>query len=74
MYDLETQAKVQTWRRKAIDGTLSIEEQVEAVKYLSQGRRSASSAASTAKGTRAKATKLAGISGDDLLSEMMGDA
>lgn len=73
MYDVATQIKVAEWRRKAIDGTLTVEDQIEAVKYLAQGRRSAFEAASSAKGTRtAKAKAAINVpSGDDLLSEMM---
>ena len=73
MYDIETQAKVAVWRRKAIDGTLTPEDQVEAIKYLAAGRRSAYEATTTAKGTRKATAKAAANvpSGDDLLSEMM---
>ncbi len=75
MYDLETRAKVESWRAKAIAGTLTQEDMVQAVLHLTAGRRSAAAASTTAKGTRvaaAKAAKAPLPSGDDLLAEMLG--
>ena len=75
MYDLATQQKVAIWRRKAVEGTLSPEEQLEAVQYLMAGRRAAFEAAAGAKTTRKASAKATASlpSGDDLLSEMLGE-
>lgn len=72
MYDAATQAKAYLYRQKAIAGTLTIEDEIEAVKLLSQGRASASFASTAAKGKRASTAKIDALNGDDLLSEMMG--
>lgn len=77
MYDLITQAKVALWRRKAIDGTLTKEEQREAVAHLAGSRQSAFAAATSAKGTRtAKAKGKAAVDAidpdADLLEMMEG--
>lgn len=71
-YDLETQAKVQEWRRRAIAGTISKEEMIEVVKYLNEGRASASMASTTAKTKRAATRAVANLDGDALLDEMLG--
>lgn len=70
MYDLATQAKISEFRQKAIAGTISKEEMIEAARLLTQGRMSAAAASTAAKTTRKKeAAPLP--SGDDLLNEML---
>jgi hypothetical protein len=64
--NLELNAQVQTWRRKAADGTLTKEEMRLAIAALRQGRVSASVA--SAKSKKAKAP----INADDLLKELDG--
>lgn len=61
----DTQAKLAAWRLKAAEGTLTLEESIEAVKLLRAGRMQA--LASSASSTRKKA--IAAIpAADDLLA------
>ena len=64
----ELAAKVELWRQKIAEGTLTKEEQVEAVKYLRAGRISS---IQSAPAKRAKAIK-AIPNAEDLLSDMEG--
>ena len=64
--DINTQAKIQLWRQKARDGTLTIEEQREIIATLRQGRLSAAQASAKAKASKAKSAP----NSDDLLSEL----
>jgi hypothetical protein len=68
----ETQAKIQLWRQKAREGTLTQEEMREAIVALRQDRVGASgvSAASREKKATAKAKK--NVNSDDLLNELDG--
>lgn len=66
----EVIAKVQEWRRKAADGTITLEEQKEAILFLRANRFAAQSAPKTAGGTKKSSTKKPIKSGDDLLSEL----
>lgn len=50
----ELQSQIQLWRAKAIDGTLSLDEQRDAIRALRAGRLAA---AERAKATRAKREK-----------------
>lgn len=65
----ELLANIATWRKAAIDGTLTQEQMREAIKALRAGRISASYASETA---RKKAAKVAIPSADDLLAELGG--
>lgn len=68
----ELQAKIDIWRAKAVDGTLSLEEMVVGMRALRGERVSAASQSTTAR--RAKAVKVI-PKADDLLNELgMGDA
>lgn len=68
---LELQAKISSWRLRAADGTLTLEEMKEAVKYLRAGRLGAATAAASAARTRKKA--IAEIpSAGDMLNELEG--
>lgn len=63
----ETQAKLAQWRAKALDGTLTLEEMKEAVKFLRGDRIGAAHASAASKRKRA----IAEIpSADDLISEL----
>ena len=63
----ETQAKVQLWRQKAREGTLSQEDRREAIQLLRQDRIGA---AQVSTASRAKKAPKAPINADDLLSEL----
>lgn len=67
MYSPEMSARIAEWRRKSLDGTLSIDEMKAAVVALREGRVSA--AASSAKSRSAKA-KAPARSADDMLAEL----
>jgi hypothetical protein len=67
MISPELQQKIAGWRQKALDGTITIEEQREALKLMREGRLAAAQA--SAAGKRAKA-KAAVPNADDLLSEL----
>jgi hypothetical protein len=67
----DLQIRVAQWRQKAIDGTLTLEDKIEATAALREGRRSAAMAVVGATAKRAKAAGPA-VSGDDLLDELMG--
>lgn len=41
MYDTQTSANIQMWRRKAMEGTLTIEDMKEAIRTLRQNRQAA---------------------------------
>lgn len=66
---LELQAKIASWRLRAAEGTLTLDEMKEAITHLRAGRLSAASAAATAKRTTStKRTVIA--NSDDLLNEL----
>jgi hypothetical protein len=63
----ELQSKVLIWRKKAEEGTLTIDEMREAVQALREGRVSASAASDK---SRAKKAAKVIPNADDLLSEI----
>ena len=63
----ELQMKVAVWRQKALEGTLTETEMIEAIKYIREGRVSNAFTAETTK--RKKAVKEI-PSAADLLSEL----
>jgi hypothetical protein len=68
---LELQSKIATWRLRAAEGTLTLDEMKEAIVYLRQGRLQAAVAASTAKRSSAAGAKKTQIANsDDLLDEI----
>ncbi len=67
---LELQSKISSWRLKAAEGTLSLEEMKEAITHLRAGRMQASIAAQATKRTAAK--KAVAPPADDMLSELDG--
>lgn len=68
--DTQTQLKVLEWRQKAREGTLSMDEMREAIKFLRAGR--AMTAPATGGSKTRKAAASAKPNGDDLLSELEG--
>ena len=54
---LELQTKIASWRLRAAEGTLTLDEMKEAILHLRAGRVSASVAASATKRTAAKKAK-----------------
>lgn len=67
----ELQSKIATWRQRAIEGTLTLEEMKEAITAMRQDRVGASYASEGA-ATKRKAAKAAIPNADDLLSELQG--
>lgn len=65
----ETISKIQMWRHKVMQQTITEEDMVEAIKVLRQDRQSAAVASETAKRSRAKA---AVPDADDLVNELGG--
>ena len=66
---LELQAKISSWRLRAADGSLTLDEMKEAILHLRAGRVTAAAASATAKRKKA----IVEIpKADDLLSEMEG--
>lgn len=65
----ELQAKIASWRLKAADGTLSLDEMREAIKYLRAGRVQAANASAASK---RKAAIAVIPSADDMLSDLEG--
>ncbi|MGH9438466.1 MAG: hypothetical protein ACRD22_11370 [Terriglobia bacterium] len=61
----EVQSKIAVWRRKALDGTITLDEMKQAILIMREARNSA------AQQTRAKPTsnRRSAKSADDLLSE-----
>jgi len=64
----DSQTKIAEYRRKAANGTLSLEEMREAIRLLRGERMTASTTATASK--RTAAAKAAIPSGDDLLNEL----
>lgn len=62
--------KVNEWRRKAADGTITLEEQKEAILLLRQNRTSALTASAGAK--KKPSAKKPAKSADELLNELDG--
>ena len=67
MISPELSAKIVEWRQKSLDGTITIEEQREAIKLMREGRMAAAQASSTAKRKKAVAEIK---SADDMLDEL----
>lgn len=69
-YSLETQSKIAIFRQKAIDGTLTKEDMIEAVKIM-RGDRKAAASATASSGTSRRAKAKAEIkSADEMLDEL----
>jgi len=65
---LELQSKIASWRLRAAEGTLTLEEMKEGVIFLRAGRLGAASAAAAAK--RVPSKKSAAPSQDAMLDEL----
>lgn len=61
----ELQSKIALWRRKAQDGTITLDEMKEAIIAMRMGRKSAAEAAASS-GKKKKPTR----SADDMLGEL----
>lgn len=62
----EVASRIATWRQKALEGTLSIEDMKEAILAIREGRRGAATASEAARKRAKKEIK----SAEDLLSEL----
>lgn len=68
---LELQAKITSWRLKAADGTLTLDEMKEGITFLRAGRLNAATAAAASKKTSASGKKKsAAPAQEDMLSEL----
>lgn len=67
----EIQAKVQLWRQKCREGTMTLDEYKEAIQFLRANRTVASQTSDKARAKRV-AAKAAPVSGEDLLGELEG--
>jgi hypothetical protein len=67
---LELQSKIASWRLRAAEGTLTLDEMREAILHLRQGRVTAAAAAATTK--RSAAKRSTAPSQDDMLGELEG--
>lgn len=65
----ELQSKIASWRLRAAEGTLSLDEMKEGVRLIRGDRMSAASAAATAKRTK---SKIEAPPADDMLGELAG--
>ena len=63
-------AKVQLWRQKAREGTLTQDEMREAIEVLRQGRTAAAVTSAVSRERKATAKAKANVNSDDLLSEL----
>lgn len=68
----ELQAKIQLWRQKAREGTLTQEEMREAIAALRQDRIGAAGTSATSRERKAAARAQKNVNSDDLLSELDG--
>ena len=63
----ETNSKIATWRQKALEGTLSVEDLRQAIEVMRGDRRGASVASEA---SRRKKAKVVVPSAEDLLAEL----
>ena len=68
----EMQAKIQIWRQKAREGTLTQDEMREAIAALRQDRVSAAGVSATSREKKATAKAKKNVNSDDLLNELDG--
>ena len=67
MISPELSARIAVWRQKSLDGTITLDEQREALKLMREGRLAAAQSSAASKRSKAKA---AVPNADDLLSEL----
>ena len=65
----ELQSKIASWRLKAAEGTLTLDEMREGVKYLRADRMSAATSAAKTRSTKAKS---AAPAAEDMLADLEG--
>lgn len=68
----EMQAKIQIWRQKHREGTLSPEEYREALKAIREDRVGAAATSAASRGRKTASRAKANVNSDDLLSELDG--
>lgn len=68
----EAQAKVQLWRQKAREGTLTQDEMREAIATLRQDRIAAAVVSATSRAKKSATAAKKAVNSDDLLSELDG--
>ena len=68
----EMQAKIQLWRQKAREGTLTQDEMREAIAALRQDRGGAAATSEKSREKKATSRAKANVNSDDLLSELDG--
>ena len=68
----EMQAKIQLWRQKAREGTLTQGEMREAIAALRQDRVGAASVSAASREKKATAKAKKNVNSDDLLNELDG--
>ena len=68
----ELSAKVQLWRQKARDGSLTQDEMREAIAALRQDRAGAAATSAASRERKATAKAKASVNSDDLLNELDG--
>ena len=68
----EMQAKIQLWRQKAREGTMTVEEYREVIAALRQDRVAAAGASASSKERKATAKAKKDIDSDGLLNELDG--
>ena len=66
----EISAKVQLWRQKAREGTLTQDEMREAIEILRQGRTAAAATSAASRERKATAKAKANVNSDSLLDEL----
>lgn len=70
MYTPEDQVKIAEYRKKALAGTLTVDEVRDSIRLLTQGRVAAASTSAASKSRKSATAKKAAINSDDLLSEL----
>jgi hypothetical protein len=66
----ELQAKIASWRAKAVDGTITKEEMQEAILLMRQDRRGAAIASEKSAATKVTKAKAVIPSAEDMLKEL----
>jgi hypothetical protein len=72
MYSQATQEQIMIWRAKARDGTMTIEEQRDAIAHMRADRKRAGETSGKARTTKAKTAAKKDIDSDGLLGELEG--
>lgn len=70
MQSPDTQMKIQLWRQKVVDGTLTQDDMKEAIQVLRADRVNAAASSASSHARRAPAKAKAAINSDSLLDEL----